>query len=737
VKRLLLALVLAGLALPAFAGPYTHRSTGTIASNTNGAALNPGAPAGLTAGDLMILRTCSLLDGTAAEDTGWTNIYQENDATTPSIEVWARIADGGANDAATVDWSGADDSTAWISAYSGDEHTDLGTIVSASTPSSGGGQVSDLSLGTLDVTVDNTLVDHFACKAKTATSNDATTLTAPTGGGTTKRAQVLSAGNGIFAISSDVAQTTATDHDGSNFTRDGTNEAANVSGISLSLLSASAAPTFLSAPAIGTRTPSTIPINATSDTTGTMHGVAVTDGSGAPTCDAIEAETATGEYLYFHEAVVATVADTGTFSSYTDGTVKDGYFCIEDGSGNDSAVASIADMFKIPAFATPLTIASQTDTTYTTNSKVLDGAGTVDLVACALDASAPSVAQTNAGTGGCIISGSEDDATGTMTLDPSGATFPAYDLYDTGAYGGQVEAAVHALLDEFLDVPAEKDRIDGGLTSVVASSPYFGQGVAAGDIPTIDEEARTVAATPDPTGFPVTQGVNGTVSYDSGGSSARRFIVPQVYDRSSPANLDFLLVYGDLAPIVGDGCPFKSGSIFELGTNPDTTFAGAPCTSDPEGDTITYSEDSGTPPTDYVLSSAGVYSDGIPGACGHFDWVVSAIDPYGAETLIANEVDIGPLVPDVADVLAATAVTTIEATCSLTAVEGSSVHHPTIAVGNVVSTNPAIGTLVVEDQEVSYSLSLGPSTAGDTIIQPIVKPIVTQPTEPTDTPPNN
>ena len=305
------------------AGPYTHRSTGTIASNTNGAALNPGAPAGLTAGDLMILRTCSLLDGTAAEDTGWTNIYQENDATTPSIEVWARIADGGANDAATVDWSGADDSTAWISAYSGDEHTDLGTIVSASTPSSGGGQVSDLSLGTLDVTVDNTLVDHFACKVKTATSNDATTLTAPTGGGTTKRAQVLSADNGIFAISSDVAQTTATDHDGSNFTRDGTNETGNVSGVSLSLLSDSAAvPTWDTNANVQSQSAAafTLQYDASADADN-IYCAAFPSGTAEQTGAAIEAGTgahgtATEATTGASDTIVLTPTDSPAFPAY-------------------------------------------------------------------------------------------------------------------------------------------------------------------------------------------------------------------------------------------------------------------------------------------------------------------------------------------------------------------------------------------------------------------------------------
>lgn len=541
-------------------------------------------------------------------------------------------------------------------------------------------------------------------------------------------------------------------------------------------------PTFTAAPAVGTRTTSTIPVNFTSDTTGTVHGVAVTDGSATPTCAQIDAETATGGYKYFHEAVVATVADTGTFTSYTDGTLRDGYFCIEQGTNNYSTVASIANMYKIPAFTTLLTIASQTDTTYTSNSKVLDGPGTVDLVACVKDASAPSVAQVNAGTGGCIINGSEDDATGTMTLNPSGTAYPIYDLYYSGAYGGQVEAAVHALVDEPLDAPAGKQQLT--LTSVHATSPYFGTAVVAGDICTIDlatdpgtgtalsitgatsanpisitstahglstghlvqfaslpgdfgtnlnglpfsitgTGSNTFTVAVNGTGFasytsggtatrvyPVTDEADGTVSYAAGGSEARQLIDSECYDVSAVANLSFLLVYNNAAPNVidvpGGADVFFDNALHEIGVDPPTDLS--VLSEDFEGDDIDFTLASGTEPTNWVRNAeTGIYSGGSPGACGHYSFTIRMTDIYGATTDVANTVDIGPLVPNVVGQTEATAITTIETLCTLDAVAGAAVSHRTIAEGNVVSTSPAIGTLVVPNQVVTYSLSTGPA----------------------------
>lgn len=502
--------------------------------------------------------------------------------------------------------------------------------------------------------------------------------------------------------------------DADDFTNEGTDTGGDLTASGNAAIDAdhptmgacSATPTFTSAPAIGTRTTSTIPVTFTSDMTGTVHGVSVTDGSGTPTCAEIDGETATGEYLYFHEAVTATVADTGTFSSYTDGTVRDGYFCIEEGASNYSSVASIANMYKIPAFTTPLTIASQTDTTYTSNSKVLDGPGLVDLVACVKDASAPSVAQTEAGAGGCIINGSEDDATGTMTLNPSGTAFPIYDLYYVGSYGGQSEAAVHALVDEYLDPPSGKQQIT--LTSVHATSPYFGTAVAAGDICTID-------LVTSPNAYVVTDEVDGTISYAASGDNSRQIIQSSCYDVSSPANIDFTLVYNNQAPTVDENWPFPSEVLFQFGVNPAIDLTES--SSDPELDDIDFTLTSGALPTDWVLTSeTGIINDGTPGACGTYEFEITLTDTYGATTEVPNTVYIGPLVPDVVNQSEASAIAEIEGFCTLDAVEGTAEYSGTIAVGNVIRTDPVATTLVAPDQVVTYILSLGggpPSFIGD------------------------
>jgi len=774
VKRLILALVLAALAQPAFAAAYTYRSTGTVATNTTGAALNPGAPAGLTTGDLMILTSCSALDGTAAEDTGWTNIYEDTDGTTPDIEVWARVADGGANDAATIDWSGVDDATAWISAYSGDVYTDVATIVSASNPATGGGQVSDISLGTLDVTVDDTLVFHFGCKKKTATSNDATTLTAPSGGGTTKRAQVLVAGNGFFVISSDVAQTTATDHDGSNFTRNGTNEAANVSSISLSLLSeTAAAPTFLAGPTPGTKTQIAVPFTFTSDTTATVKGVACPNGQAAPSVAQVIAGDCTGDVgavATISEAVVATVSDAGTFTGLTAATTYDTHFAI-DAATDSAAISSVADQTTVAA---PTITAGPAPGTHTSTALVItftsDQNGDVLGVACPDGQAAPSVAQVLAGncTGGIAAESAftqavfatvadgdtftgldpsttydthyaQTNAAGNSaaistlanqtTAAPAAGVFtvnPTVTAQDTNDYtlsgttsaavtvsavacikdstaptmaqviagdctgdvnaiaavseswngadsfilGGALTLKIHDLYatdgtslvtraDESLDPAAGKQRFT--LSSLHSTSPYFGQGVAAGDICDVD----TVT---DPGAFVINDAahthdhLDGTVDYNGGGSTSRQLIDADCHDVSASIILAFLLVYNNSSPQATDGFYFDQ-DVFLINTDP--AFDLAARSTDPDGDDIDFSVVSGMP-TDFVLDGeTGVLSDGTPGACRDpSDLTIRLTDIYGATTDVANTVGVGEPVPDLVGLTEAEAEAIIAGLCN-------------------------------------------------------------------------
>ncbi len=238
-------------------------------------------------------------------------------------------------------------------------------------------------------------------------------------------------------------------------------------------------PTFSVAPAIGTRTTSSIPVTATtacsdcSSSPAGYYGVAVTSGSGAPSCTQIIAgqnSSGSAAYKSFGPiAMTATVQATGTFSSYTDGTVRDGYFCLKSTGSGNSAVSSIASMYKIPAFTTGLTVASTSNTVYTSNSKVLDGAGSVFWVACNAGSAAPSVSQVEALTGGCIKLTSSGTATGTQTLTSTDSpAFPVYDLYFVGTYGSQHEASVHTLTGQCLSAPSNFQYVNcpTGLASV-------------------------------------------------------------------------------------------------------------------------------------------------------------------------------------------------------------------------------------------------------------------------------
>lgn len=220
---------------------YTFRSVGAIDYDTNVNPLTPGAPAGKAAGDLLLLYT---VQRTAAQTLtslapDWVQLYFDN-AVNFSIAIWARIADGAAADTPSPTWTGTTgDCAAFIEAYSGDVHTDLATIIAHGGALEVGSDLSVLRLPTLTITTANTLVIAFTVKLKSATSDDCTTITAA--GGLTKRLQHIRAGAAAMMLASASAQqTTATNYDGSNFTRDGTDESLSSSGVVISLKTLSA-----------------------------------------------------------------------------------------------------------------------------------------------------------------------------------------------------------------------------------------------------------------------------------------------------------------------------------------------------------------------------------------------------------------------------------------------------------------------------------------------------------------
>lgn len=219
---------------------YAFRAAGTVSATTGTTDLTPGAPAGKQVGDLLIFSTAHRVTALSITSLspGWTQLFAGNSGA-PSVEVWARIADGSATDTPTVTWSASGFKLGWIEAYSGDVYTDLATIV-AHTNNVQGGSLSSIVVPTLTVTTDNTLLYCFGAKVKTATSNDATTLTTNAGSPSlVQRQQSFTSGNALMAASGSAIETTATSYDGADFTRDGTDESANYRSIIMALQSLS------------------------------------------------------------------------------------------------------------------------------------------------------------------------------------------------------------------------------------------------------------------------------------------------------------------------------------------------------------------------------------------------------------------------------------------------------------------------------------------------------------------
>jgi len=171
-------------------------------------------------------------------------------------------------------------------------------------------------------------------------------------------------------------------------------------------------------------------------------------------------------------------------------------------------------------------------------------------------------------------------------------------------------------------------------------------------------------------------------------------------------------VFNNGVPFVPDEWPLSPGedALYQDGTawmlDTDTgnlsiggvgdDFVSADHVTDPESDDLTWSEDSGAIPD---------------GTCGTHTFTLRAEDPYGDGVDLSSEVLIGEVVPDVEDVAEATAVSTIEALCSLTTVDGGDICS-VLAEGNVARTSPVIGTLVEADAAITYFLSSGQLCGG-------------------------
>lgn len=608
-KRLLF-LLLALTGLPVTAAPWVFQSASTVASDADARGGGSGGititnPTGTAAGDNMLLY-CSFRDGASSTwntPASWTVLKTQGSAGNSETVVWGRTADATMVSTGTVNVTGsaAGNSRCFMLRFSGSTTDYVSGVVSAGRNNSS--TVVDIPSSALTVTADNTLVVMFASDNG---NRAAAGVASYPSGATSAVASASAFGSNEFSVYAGYQiQTTATNYSTSNI--DLTSAGTAISLFTIVSIPVAATPTFTSAPAIGTRTTSSIPIDFTSDTTGTVYGARLTDGSATPTCDQLEAQTATGGVQYWSEAVTATVADAHTFSSITDGTVTDGYFCIEDGSGNDSAVASIANMYKLPAFTSGPTFSS-CSATGCTYSLTLDGAGTVYGVACKADLTAATVAQVEAAqcTGAAAATASANKAvTGADTLTIGSALdFPIHDFAIVGTYGSQHEAAIHA--DNARLKSAPSGYIYDTLASVSATSWCNGissPAVAATDIVELTSPTAILGQT-------VT--VDGTCDWVFSNSGARDRICSRIYDRSvkdlmsitspsaSCSGTRAAIWFNNQAPVFS---PDTAVQAFKTGV----AYTRDICASavDPEGDALSLALTSGTLPTGMALGGTG------------------------------------------------------------------------------------------------------------------------------------
>lgn len=358
-----------------------------------------------------------------------------------------------------------------------------------------------------------------------------------------------------------------------------------------------------------------------------------------------------------------------------------------------------------PVWDTPPSVQSQTASAYTI---AFDGGANAANVHCGAylkDATTPTAAQIDAGTGAhgtatAALTGSSQ----TIVLTPTDSPVnPVYDVYCVAESAGGLYSLVADgdLLDEELDCPAGRN-CQFPFASVDGTSPFDTAGAVAGDY-------GSIASITDPDAYATTLDTDATVWYSAFGGTTRQIIEAWNYDVSAADQTEYLFVFNNAAPRVNEPGDWPlSDALYEI--NADPGFLTEDFVADPEGDDIAWTIDTGAMPTDWVLNATtGVISDGTPGACGTYQFVLRATDEFGDILDLASEVRIGADVPDVHDSSEAAAIAAIEAVCSFTAVDGGTQCSSSIAAGNVVRTSPVAGALTEPGAGVTYYTSSGSS----------------------------
>ncbi len=219
---------------------YTHVSSGTPHTINGAGALTPTGSSVVSGNRLLLLTGCRA--GGATVDSGPTGWDQFAISTTnTSLAIYSRIADGTALDNPSITWSGSAYRYGWIEQFSGDVYIDNATIIDGTAATEGNSGSTTLGAAALGApSVANCLLCLFSAKQKTSTG-DGSTFTPPAA--FTERRELCENGTRVAAGFASWQQTTATAHDGTDWTKNsGTNESTAVRSILIALKTGGAAP---------------------------------------------------------------------------------------------------------------------------------------------------------------------------------------------------------------------------------------------------------------------------------------------------------------------------------------------------------------------------------------------------------------------------------------------------------------------------------------------------------------
>ena len=183
------------------------RSIGTYDENNSSGPLNPGAPAGVVVGDVLLCSSSGRQGGREVDTpTGWIELAFRD--TNGTAVIFGRIADGGANDTPTIQWDASTQVSAVLVRYDGDVPADINDLVPAGGDFSRGGTTNSNGLFVPATTDPGGLPDDITVfattrKSKTSSSSGAVIDFSPD---FTGRGQDVPGGNANLCGVADVIQ---------------------------------------------------------------------------------------------------------------------------------------------------------------------------------------------------------------------------------------------------------------------------------------------------------------------------------------------------------------------------------------------------------------------------------------------------------------------------------------------------------------------------------------------------